>query len=143
MKKLVSVLAAMIVAVSAMSASVYALELDTPINEEIVEEYAVFDSISSTLTVSGNTAICTSIADASNVYSITATQRFQKYSGWLWFWEDVSVWTETQYRNYFATTNRKYNLPSGKYRLVTEYTVTTNDGQTETQTANSFEVNVN
>lgn len=142
MKKAVSILVSAIMAVSALTATPVALDYDTPVDEVIIEEYAIFNSLGSTLTISGNTATCTSSAAAGNAVSITATQKLQKYSGWFWFWDDVATWSDTQNRVIFVTTNTAGGLSSGKYRLVTEFTVTSTSGQTETASATSFEVTV-
>ena len=139
MKKTISILASVIMAASALTTPGIALDYDTPVEQEIVEEYAIFNSLGSSLSISGNMASCTSIANASNAVSITATQKLQKYSGWFWFWDDVATWTETQNREIFATANTATGLSSGKYRLVTIFTVTSATGQTETATATSFE----
>lgn len=126
-------------AVSALTASAIALDYDTPVSEEIIEDYAIFNSLTSGISISGNTATCTSTATAGTASSISATQRLQKYSGWLWFWDDVETWTQTENRTSFVMINSKSGLSSGTYRVVTEFTVTSTSGQTETETATSFE----
>lgn len=139
MKKLVSVLVSAAMALSVLTAPTIALDYDTPVEEEIIEEYAIFNSLASILTLSGNTAICTSSATAGGAYSITATQKLQKYSGWFWFWDDVATWTKAQNSEAFIAYNEKPGLASGTYRLVTEFTVVSTSGQTETKSATSFE----
>lgn len=138
MKKTISVLIAAFAAVSALSSSVYAVDLDVPVEEEIIEEYAYFDTLESSLTFSGSTATCTSIAGASSGKSITATQYLEKYSGWFWSWDTVATWSKTENGPLLTMTNQT-SLSSGKYRLRTVFTVTSTTGQEETQTAYSFE----
>ena len=145
MKKTISVLAAAIMAVSTLSSSVYAAELDVPVEEEIIEEYAIFNQLQSALSISGSTAKCTSSAFAATASTISATQTLEKYSGWFWIWDPVSgaTWSDSENSNSILMYNTKSGLSSGKYRLKTVFTVTSTSGQTETVTIYSSEETVN
>lgn len=141
MKKIISILAAAIITACTLTASAYAADLDVPIGEEFIEEYAIFDSLQSSLAISGNTATCNSKATAEYAITITATQTLEKYSGWFWNWDSVSgaTWTKTQNTTALIMCNTKSGLSSGTYRLKTVFTVTSTSGQTETVTIYSSE----
>ena len=144
MKKLISIFAAAIMAASALTAPVYAVDLDTPVEEEIIEEYAIFNMSQSLLSISGSTATCTSSAVATTAQTITATQTLEKYSGWFWIWDEVSgaTWDKTNNLTSLTMQNKKSGLSSGKYRLKTVFTVTSTSGQTETITVYSRDESV-
>lgn len=81
-------------------------------------------SCSSTLSVSGTTATCTS--EALGYYGettkISMVQTLQKKTA-SGSWSKISSWSEvdTGYRGYMS--NKKYSLSSGTYRLKTVFTV--------------------
>lgn len=106
--------------ISAASFSVSAdNELDTPINPEIVEEYQYTSSLTSTLSISNNTATCNSVVRGmSNLATkVVVTQTLQKKSGSTWTY--VTSWSKT-FNSWLAMySNSKSSLSSGTYRLKT------------------------
>lgn len=105
----------------------------------VTPRYTYASSASSTLSVSGTTATCKSIANGtSDVTNISVVQTLQK-RGLFAIYSDVSggKWMSSQYGNSFYISNPKYNLDSGTYRLKSEFTFTTSSGATETITAYS------
>ncbi len=105
----------------------------------VTPRYSYSDGVYSTLSVSGTTATCTSRAyGKSDVTNISVVQTLQK-RGLFAIYSDVSggKWMSSQYGNSFSISNPKYNLDSGTYRLESEFTFTTSDGDTETITVYS------
>ena len=72
-------------------------------------EYA--DIASSRLSISGQTAYCTSETEGDAV-SITVEQTLEKYSGWFWIWNNVdgANWTKTVNDNTIRLSNTKSGL---------------------------------
>lgn len=95
----------------------------------------------SRLSINGQTAYCTSKTDGVNAVRITVKQTLEKYSGWLWIWNDVdgASWTKTVNLSSISVSNTKSGLSSGTYRLKSVFTLTTSDGETETITVYSAE----
>ena len=94
-------------------------ELDTPIDPEIVEEYQYTSSLTSTLSISNNTATCNSVVRGmSNLATkVVVTQTLQKKSGSTWTY--VTSWSKT-FNSWLAMySNSKSSLSSGTYRLKT------------------------
>ena len=139
MKKAIPALLAVTMAVTAAAVPVSAEDLDVPVTEEIIEEYAIFDVLQSSLSVSGYTATCVSYGASVEASTITVTQTLEKYSGWLWFWDPVATWNKTEYGDSVSAYNRRGGLSSGTYRLCSVFTVTSTTGQTETVTVYSSE----
>lgn len=87
-------------------------------------QYQYFFSCSSHLTFSGNDATCKSTL---NGYSGSTTKiviyqvlQVKNSSG---NWDDVCHWDNTYYTYAASMTNYRYNLPSGTYRLKSQFTV--------------------
>ena len=81
-------------------------------------------SCSSTLSISGTTATCSSKAsgyygEATSV-KIEQSLEMKKSSG---KWEEVDSWSETDEGYVGSATNYKYNLSKGTYRLKSTFTV--------------------
>lgn len=103
--------------------------------------YTYTSSVSSTLSISGTTATCSStVKGSANVTKIVATQYLQKKV--LWWWTEVDHWSKTVNKNYLSMTNTKTGLDSGTYRVVVEATVYCGDNS-ENVSADSVEVKVN
>lgn len=119
MKRLIAVFLSFAM-LSAASFSVSAdNELDTPIDPEIVEEYQYTASLTSTLSISNNTATCNSVVRGmSNLATkVVVTQTLQKKSGSTWTY--VTSWSKT-FNSWLAMySNSKSSLSSGTYRLKT------------------------
>lgn len=92
------------------------------------ESFAPFtlytDSASSTLTISGTTATCTSKATGyvGTTTKIVIQQTLQKKTS-SGTWSKVNGWSETDSGYKGSATNKEYNLTSGTYRLKTVFTV--------------------
>ena len=95
-------------------------DLDTPIDEVIIEEYTNTQSISSRMTISSKKATCTSkvIGINGTATMITCNQTLQKKSGNSWV--NVGSWRKTFQGASMIMTNTKSSLSSGTYRLKTE-----------------------
>jgi hypothetical protein len=141
MKKIVSLLLAVALATSCLLVTSYADDLDVPVVEEFIEEYAIFDNLDCILSINNGTATCTSQAISASAQTITAVQTLEKYSGWFWVWDTVSgaTWSKTRNGTSLTMQNNKGGLSSGTYRLKTVFTVTSTSGQTETVTVYSSE----
>lgn len=141
MKKVISILAAVIMAGNIFALSANALDFDTPAEEIVIEDYAIFNGLMSSLSISSSTATCTSSASASTAKTISATQTLEKYSGWFWSWDTVSgaTWSKSENSTSILMYNTKSGLSAGKYRLKTVFIVTSTSGQTETVTVYSSE----
>ena len=104
-------------------------------------EYAM--SVASYLAIDGTTASCESIANGiTGVTKITMVQTIEKH--WalgIFFRVDNASWTTTKYSKSASVVNKKYNMESGTYRMVTDFTFYYGD-QTETITVYSTEKTV-
>lgn len=103
-----------------------------------IEHYAWLE-----LSIDGSTASCKSNATSDSAVTITAEQYLQK-QGFLWIWStyDGAEWTKTVDTNAILMSNTKSGLTSGKYRLKTVFTLTDQNGKTETIKVYSEEVTV-
>jgi hypothetical protein len=129
---------------AAMSIPVFAEELSSINDDEIISEYENASDVYSTLSVSSATARCRSYCVGyNNVTQISVTQTLQKFWG-LWIWNDVdsASWTDSSMSNGIDASHSKHGLSSGTYRLKSEFTLRTQNGQTETITIYSSEKSV-
>lgn len=98
----------------------------------------------SSLVISGTTATCVSkYTDSNTVASINIVQTLEKHA-YLWTWNPVcDPWTKggTNVRN-LSLTNTKSGLSSGTYRVKSVFTVTLQNGKTESVTVYSSEVTI-
>ena len=97
----------------------------------------------STLSVSGTTATCTSLATFANtdVSSVKITQTLEK-QGFLWIWgRYAGDWTKTLTKSGNLSTT-VYNLSSGNYRVKSVFVITLKDGTSQTITLYSAEKTV-
>lgn len=98
----------------------------------------------SILSISGTTATCkSSYEGAVYVKSVKIVQSLQKES-LFWTWSTVGgEWTKTSTNVASVSfTNTKSGLASGTYRVKSVFTVTLNDGTSETVTVYSAEVEI-
>lgn len=90
--------------------------------------YTYANKYSSELTITGTTAKCVSSATGiSSVTSIVVNQTLQKKTS-SGTWQTVTHWNETDTGYVASTTNYKYSLSSGTYRLKTQFTFLTSTG---------------
>ncbi len=113
------------------------------IYDSVAPTYEIAESPISALSVSGTTVTCTSQSSGDDAVTITVTQTLQKYWG-LWIWNDVedASWTKKVNSNSIRLSNTKSNLPSGKYRLKSEFTLINSSGKAETITVYSAEKSI-
>lgn len=123
MKKLFSLLVAAVM-MMCFSVSAFALFEDKPvIPVEPDEPYMYTQAISSTLSISGNTATCVSrvTGKPGQVSLISITQYLQKKNGSDW--TTVATWTKSYPPNTAVYINTKSGLSSGTYRVFTSAAV--------------------
>lgn len=93
--------------------------------------------------VNDNTGVCESVAvGLPGVTKITMVQTIEKH--WalgIFFRVDNASWTNTKYSSSATVANRMYNMESGTYRMVTDFTFYYGD-QTEKITVYSVEATV-
>lgn len=95
---------------------------------DVTPAYVNAVSASSELTITGTTAKCVSRATGiSSVTSIVINQTLQKKTS-SGTWQTVTHWNETDTGYVASTTNYKYSLSSGTYRLKTQFTFLTSTG---------------
>lgn len=109
----------------------------------VAPAYEYARKATSELSISGQTAYCTSKTDGDAI-SITVEQTLEKHSGWLWIWDDVenASWSKTVNSSSVSLSNTASDLDSGTYRLKSVFTLTNSNGKTETITVYSSEKNV-
>ena len=115
-KKIIAAIVITFITIVCLSGTVFAQEASV---------YNLYtSSCSSTLTISGTTAKCTSRATGyrNETTKIVITQTLQKKTS-AGSWNNVSNWskTDTGYKSYAA--NSKSNLAKGTYRLKTVFKV--------------------
>ena len=113
-------------------------------DEDIAPAYEYSDDAQSMLSISSNTASCTSsCTGAKDVIQITVEQTLQKHAG-MWAWNNVNgaIWSTTEKGSYISVDRIKRGLSGGTYRLKSVFTLTTKNGKTETITIYSREKTV-
>ena len=99
----------------------------------------------SILSISGNTATCTSKYKAADnaVSEVIIMQSLEKHC-YLWVWETVGgEWIKTSDNHSVSFTNKVSGLADGIYRVKTVFNVTGTNGETEEITLYSTEKKVN
>lgn len=136
-KKIIASIAAFACLSTIPCTAVFAENTDTVVQEEIGLYYKIANVIVSVLDITNGTATCISEAD-SHAVTITVTHTLQKYWG-LWIWNDVddATWTETVNDGVVRLASTKSGISSGKYRLKSVFTLTDENGKTETITSYS------
>lgn len=106
---------------------------------DVQPRYSYCRSMSVNLSFSDGSAICRSRCDGYKDLTdfISVEMTLQKKV--LWWWDDVTSWSAT-YSSATASMSETHNVGSGTYRVKTEFTITANDGDTETITGYSEEV---
>lgn len=140
LKKIGAILLTAVVLCTSFMVSAFAA---TPVENEISPYYEIAGMLQSNLSISGQTAYCTSEGSGTDAVKITVEQYLEKQGFlWLWFGVDDASWTTTVYRSAISFYNTKYNLSNGKYRLKSVFTLTDSTGKTETLTIYSSEKQV-
>lgn len=140
MKKLLSV----ILLLSMVFCLVMSASAETTDDYSVTPRYNYATRADSYLTiVNSNTGVCESYAKGLvGVTKITVVQTIEKH--WalgIFFRVDNASWTTTKYTNEATVINRMYNMESGTYRMVTDFTFYYGD-QTEKITVYSAEATV-
>ena len=110
----------MVVLMLCFSINAFALEEEPPVPDDPEEPYLYTREISSTLSISGNTATCLSqvIGKPDSVTKIEITQTLQEtFGGISWYY--VASWNNTFYDWYAMYTNTKNPISGGNYRVKT------------------------
>lgn len=136
----VSIISALLLCTS-LSVPTFADDTQSFEDEIIAPMYEIALETTSRLSISGNTAYCTSKSSSGEAVSISVEQTLEKYSGWLWIWNEVdgAKWLSSVNRNSITVYNSKSGLSSGTYRLKSIFTLTSSSGETETITVYSEE----
>lgn len=144
LKRIVAMVLTAVFLCMSFSVSVSAETAHSLIDVGVSPVYEIAYTATSRLSISGQTAYCTSETDGENVVSITVEQILEKYSGWFWIWNDVdgASWAETINQNTISVTNTQSGLSSGTYRLKSVFTLTNASGKSETITIYSNEKTV-
>lgn len=126
MRKITSILAAAMIAISMTAAtgvSASAETLDTPVEEIDIEEFVYAVYATNGLSISGNTATCTSdISAKPGVTRIVVTNYLEHYENGSWV--VVTSWKASTMSSTELSTNDTYTgLSSGTYRLRTKFEV--------------------
>lgn len=108
-KKIMAVLLTAVGLCMSLSVSVSAETIYPFIDSDVSPAYVIANNPVSKLNISGKTAYCTSTTDGANAVSITVEQTLEKYSGWLWIWDDVdgASWTKTVNKKTISVSNTK------------------------------------
>lgn len=140
LKKLMASLGVILCFCTTSSTAVYAEATVPYVDSGISLMYEIADNPVSTLNITNGTAECISSVKGKGAVRITVVQTLQKYWG-LWFWDSVdgAEWTRTVERNSISLTNSKSGLDSGKYRVKSVFTLTDQNGKSETITVCSSE----
>lgn len=120
-KKLISLLVTVVLSISFMSCIPVTAAVIIP---DASPAYLYTSECSSTLTISGKTATCTSYASGyrNETTKIVITQTLQKKTS-TGSWSKVSSWSETDTGYKGSATNTKSGLSKGTYRLKTVFKV--------------------
>lgn len=137
-RKILAILFGGMILCTSLTTSAYAETTSSIVESEVAPAYEIADRALSDLSISGNTAYCTSNARGNDIVCITAEQTLQK-QGFLWIWGtyDGAKRTKTVYTSSMSMSNTKTSLSSGKYRVKTVFKLTDKQGETETITTYS------
>lgn len=132
--------AASILTFSAMNYTSFAAE-SLSYAQTVKPRYSIEANTYTDLSINGGKASCYSFVEAEKVQKIVGKQTLQK-QGFLWTWSTVSgaTWTDKDSSNHLSMLHTKSGLSSGTYRIETVFTLTANDGKSETITVYSEEV---
>ncbi len=133
LKKLMASLGVVMCLCTTSNAVAYAEATVPYVDGGISLAYEIADDPVSSLNITNGTAECISSVKGKGAVSVTVVQTLQKYWG-LWIWNDVdeAEWTRTVDRNSIRLSNSKSGLDSGKYRVKSVFTLTDQNGKSET-----------
>lgn len=135
LSRFVSILAAAVMLTSA-ATTASAKVIDTP--DIVSPQYVIADSATSSLSISGSTATCTTKISGDNIVSIEVEQVFEIYVS-PDVWREVDSWSKSVNKSSLTMTNYSYDIGTGKFRVRAEVTITDKDGNTEDITVTSAE----
>ena len=112
MKRIISIVLSLLMFTSLTLTAFAEPELDTPVNEEIIEEYSYTQRVSSTLSISNKIANCKSTVFGFSTLAtkIVMTQTLQKKNGNSW--TNVTSWSKTfnTWYGVFKTQSRHFQV---------------------------------
>lgn len=125
MKRLKAVILSLMLTLMACAVPIQAnaADLDTIVIEEIAPAYIDVSLATSSLSISGTTATCTSYVKSPNATSITVSQCLYKVSGDKLIPVSGAQWSTVKKSTEVTFINTKSGLGSGTYRLETVFTV--------------------
>lgn len=127
MKKIISVLMAATLCLTAAPVNACAEELEPFVGDIIEEPFAYANSATSSLSINGGTATCTSTVDGkSYVTEIYINQTLYHYESGEWV--TYAHWSDHQYGRDGSMTRFASSIPSGSYYLHSSFTLYTSDG---------------
>ncbi len=127
MKKLVSILFSVVLIFSVI-APAYAEDLETPVEDPIIEEYQGIRYITADISISVSSATCYGVVDGRSSYSYSMTVYLQKLSGSNW--NSITSWSASGSGNLgVSLTKTKNGLTSGTYRCKVYVSVYDSNGQ--------------
>ena len=142
-KKILAILFGGLFLCASLATPAYAEATLPLVESEVVPAYEIATYVTSNLSISGQTAYCTSSATGADTVSITVEQTLQKQGFlWLWYGVDGASWTKTVNKKTITFVNTKSGLSGGKYRLKSVFTLTDSAGKKETITVYSAEKSI-
>lgn len=135
LSRFVSILAAAVMLTSA-ATTVSAKVVDVP--DIVSPKYAIVGSASSTLTLSGSTAVCKTTVNGGSIASIEVDQILEVYVR-PDVWREIDSWSDSVSGSSITMSNKAYDIGYGKFRVRAEVTVTGRNGNTEEITVTSAE----
>lgn len=143
LKKVIALFSAIVCLFSLPNIHAYAASESAYVDEGISLAYEIADGPSSNLSIQNGTAYCISSTSGKNAVSITVTQTLQMQFA-IFFWIDVegAQWTQTNNNKTIRVSGTKSGLESGTYRLKSEFTLTNENGKSETITLYSSEKSI-
>lgn len=118
MKKVISMFLVVLTALN-FSTFAFAEDLDVPVEEEVIEEYTYCSNVTSSLTISSNTATCKSVVTgiSGKTTDVFIMQTLEKKSGSTW--GTVAVWSNGKSCTSYTFKNKKTSLSKGTFRVKT------------------------
>ncbi len=93
----------------------YAIDTDTPVGEEIIEDYVNVKSTSASISITGLTCICRANLKAYSSMSLSITMSLQKYSSGAY--TNVKTWSSSKTGTSMSLEETRVINPLYDYRL--------------------------
>lgn len=120
--KVIALLMSIILVISMFGISIYSFaeDLDTPVNDEIIEEYQVIFNHTSGINIVGVTAKCNASLGAQYSTTLTITMELQKKSSGVY--STIKTWSDSRTGTIIALEGSKVINILNSYRLKTTFT---------------------